>query len=86
MLPVNPYDLKRIADMRVEEAMGRMHHRRLLREVATNQRGWVPRQIVLLLRRSGRLLVAAGRRLQQIGSRQNAPIEGQVAAPATAKS
>lgn len=77
MFPMSPYDVKRIADVRAEEALRRMHHRRLVRQATMNQRGWLMRQVAPLLRRSGRLLVAAGRRLQDIGSPQKSPIEGQ---------
>jgi hypothetical protein len=76
MFPMmNPYNFKRIADMRAEEAVRRMRHRRLVREATADGQGWGVRQIALLLRQSGRLLVAAGRRLQQMGSLREVPIE-----------
>ncbi|MGD8997442.1 MAG: hypothetical protein PVH80_04990 [Anaerolineae bacterium] len=86
MFPVNLYEIKAIGDMRAEEAVRRAQHQRLLREMAKNERGWLTRQIALLLRWAGYLLVAAGRRLQQIGSAQNAPIEGQSPARAMMQS
>jgi hypothetical protein len=86
MVPLSPYDAKRIADMRAEEAMRRMRHRRLVREATANQGGWMVQRIAPLLRRLGRLLVAAGRRLQNLGSPRNAPIEGQATARALAES
>jgi hypothetical protein len=79
---MSPYDAKKVADMRAEEAVRRMHYRRLVREATANQEGWAVRQIAPLLRRSGELLVAAGRRLQQVGARQKSPIEGQARARA----
>ncbi len=77
MLPISPYDAKRIADMRVEEAMRRMRHQRLVREATANQRGWLARRIAALLGRCGSLLVAAGRRVQQIGAPPKVSVEAQ---------
>lgn len=77
MLPISPYDVKRIADMRAEEAVRRMRRRRLVREATANQRGWLAQRVAPLLGRSGCLLVAAGCRLQQIGAPPKAPVEAQ---------
>jgi hypothetical protein len=75
-----------MVDVRAEQALRRMHHRRLLREAATDPKEWALRQIALLLHRSGYLLVAAGRRLQQIGAPHGTRVEEQVAIRATSNS
>lgn len=77
MLPVSPYEVKRMADMRVEEALRRAEHHRLLRGAGRGRLGGVLRQVCRPLRQVGRLLVALGRRLQQLGLPQPALLEGQ---------
>jgi hypothetical protein len=50
------------------EAMRRAEAWRLLRQAGLQRRGWLPRPGCWLLCQLGRLLVRAGRRLQEFGS------------------
>lgn len=67
MLHANYALAKRIADMRVEEALRWAETHRLLREAGIDQRGWLSRQACWLLGQLGHLLVALGRRLERYG-------------------
>lgn len=68
MWPTNPYDVKSVVDVRQEEAERRIQHASLLREAAQGRRRWVPQRLCPALCWVGRLLVAAGRGLYELGA------------------
>ena len=68
------YDLvKRVAEMRVEDALHRAEVRRLLCEAGIDDRGWITRQGCWLLCQVGHGLVALGHRLEQYASASGLP-------------
>lgn len=70
MLPMSPHDIVKVTERRALEAERRAEVRRLLEEADASS-GWPsPLPMTWLLRRAGRLLVTAGRRLQELGAPQ----------------
>lgn len=80
MMPMSAYDIMIITKRRALEAELRAQRHRLLAQAAAAEGGWMPPPITWLLRCAGRLLVASGRWLQQVGATRSSPIQGRGAA------
>lgn len=75
MLPVSPYNVKRIVDRRVEEALRRAHHQRLLREARMAQTRSAPPLAAGIWVRLGRLVPWLGGRRQPKWSPGSLPLD-----------
>ena len=64
-----------LIDLRVEEMRREAETRRLIRQARGRRPGWGAQPICWLLGHLGRLLVALGRRLQQVGAAQPLALE-----------
>ena len=67
-LYAHPELLKRMSDLRRQEAMRRAEHWRLVRLATGSRPGWLSRQGCWLLCQLGRTMVGLGRRLEGYGS------------------
>ena len=70
------YLAEEIVTSRLEARRQQTETRRLIHEAQTDHPGWVARQSRWLLCQAGRLLLAAGRRLEQQGLPQTKLVEG----------
>jgi len=68
MWPGSPYDVKRVVDVRQQEAERRIQQASLLREAAEGRRRWVPQPLCPALCWLGRLLSALGGQLHELGA------------------
>jgi hypothetical protein len=66
---------KALTDLRVEERLREAEMRRLVRQARGRRQGWGTQPICWLLGHLGRLLVALGRRLQQVSAAQSLSFE-----------
>ena len=70
------YVQEKTRDRQLKESMQQAKTHRMARELRREHPGWVARQSRWLLCQSGRLLLAAGRRLEQRGLPQPSLVEG----------
>lgn len=75
MLPISPYDVKRMVDRRAEEAIRRRDQQRLLQEARTAQRGSAPPLSDGMLGWLGRLVAWLGSRRQPNCSPGSLPLD-----------
>jgi hypothetical protein len=66
---------KALTDLRVEEMRREAEMHRLIRQARGRRAGWGTQPICWLLGQLGRLLVALGRRLQQVATAQPLSLE-----------